>query len=100
VSYLGLSVPPNLCTESAEWLSLEGERRHFNQKIKEGPKVNGKFAYVDYKISLPPRSLNSFSQWVYRFMSNAQVLSPPELAEKHETAAKGLYARYPAKEKD
>jgi hypothetical protein len=79
---------------------LEGERRHPNQKIKEGPKVNGKFAHVDYRISLPPRSLNSFSQWVYRFMNNAQVLWPPELVEKHQTAAKGLYDRYLTKEYD
>lgn len=75
---------------------LEGERRHDNQKITPGPKdkLTGKPAYVNYEILLPPRSLNEFSLWIHRHSHNAQVISPPELVEKHRQAAEALYQRY------
>jgi hypothetical protein len=73
---------------------LEGERRHPSQKIRKGAKANGKLPYVDYTVQLPPRSFNSFSQWIYRFMGQAKVLDPPELVEKHRKAAQELIDRY------
>lgn len=73
---------------------LEGECRHPSQEISKGPKVDGKLSYLDYSITLPPRSLNQFCLWVNRFMENAQVMSPPELVEKCKKAAKAIYDRY------
>jgi hypothetical protein len=73
---------------------LEGERRHPSQEIATGPKVDGKPSYVDYTVTLPPRSLNQFRLWVNRFMENAQVISPPELVEQCQKAAKIIYDRY------
>lgn len=73
---------------------LEGERRHPSQEIFKGTKVDGKLSYVDYCVTLPPRSLNQFCLWVNRFMENAQVISPPELVEKCKQAAKAIYDRY------
>lgn len=74
---------------------LEGEKRHSSQKIYEGPKApDGKPTYVDYNVKLPPRSLNEFSRWVYRFMNSAQFLEPLEMVEKHKQAAQNLLARY------
>ncbi len=74
---------------------LEGDRRHLHQKIDPGPKdKNGKPRYVEYTVKLPPRSLPEFSLWVYRHMDNAQIISPPDLAEKHRQAAIRLANRY------
>lgn len=75
---------------------LEGDRRHLQQKISLGPKdsITGQPIYVDYIVKLPPRSLNEFSIWVYRYMNHAQVLSPPSLAKEHTQAAKALVERY------
>ncbi len=75
---------------------LEGERRHPKQKVSPGlkDKLTGQPAYITYEISLPPRSLNEFSLWVYRYSHNAQVISPPELVEKHRLAAEALIKRY------
>ncbi|MEG3935276.1 WYL domain-containing protein [Microcoleus sp. T3_B1] len=85
--------PPFYTPGSAR--SLEGERRHPRQKIKEGPRDSfGNLLYVDYQIDLPDRSENEFSLWVQRYMDSAQVLSPPSLVEKHRQAAKDLVARY------
>ncbi|MEG5062935.1 WYL domain-containing protein [Microcoleus sp. B3-A4] len=85
--------PPFYTPDSAR--SLEGERRHPRQKIKEGPRDSfGKLLYVNYQIDLPHRSLNKFSLWVQRYMDSPQVLSPPSLVEKHRQAAKDLVARY------
>jgi predicted DNA-binding transcriptional regulator YafY len=67
---------------------LEGECRHPSQKI------HGDEERLDYTVKLPPRSLPEFSRWVYRHMGNAQVLSPPELVEKHRQAALRVYDRY------
>jgi hypothetical protein len=74
---------------------LEGEKRHSSQEIYEGPKApDGKPTYVDYNVKLPPRSLNEFSRWVYRFMNSAQFQEPLEMVEKHKQAAQDLLTRY------
>jgi hypothetical protein len=75
---------------------LEGEQRHPNQKMKPGPvhPETGELAYVDYLVKLPRRSLAEFSRWVYQFMGSAQVLSPPELIDKHRQLAQALVERY------
>ena len=80
---------------------MEGERRHPNQKITPGPKdkLTRQPAYITYEISLPPRSLNEFSFWLHRYSYNAQVISPPELVEKHRQAAEALIKRYSQEEK-
>lgn len=76
----------------------EGEKRHLHQEIKPGPKgKDGKFAYVDYIVKLPERSLEEFCRWVYRFMDNAQFISPEYLAEQHQRFAHALIDRYSSK---
>jgi predicted DNA-binding transcriptional regulator YafY len=71
---------------------LEGDRRHPRQEVRKRSK--GGSAYVDYKIKLPPRSLNEFSYWVHRFMNHAQIIAPQSLAEQHYQAAVDLVRRY------
>ncbi|MHC5827074.1 MAG: hypothetical protein ACYT04_67180 [Nostoc sp.] len=39
-------------------------------------KTHSKPTYVDYIVKLPERSLEEFCRWVYRFMGNAQFMSP------------------------
>ncbi|WP_315788075.1 WYL domain-containing protein [Fischerella sp. JS2] len=75
---------------------VEGERRHPKQKITIGSvdTTTGKPCYVDYAVPLPPRSLDEFSIWVNRYMDKVQVLSPPQLLEKHYQAAQALVDRY------
>ncbi|MEO0685256.1 MAG: WYL domain-containing protein [Cyanobacteria bacterium J06649_11] len=73
---------------------LEGERRHQSQKIIKGPIKDSAFSYVDYEVSLPPRSVNEFSRWVYGFMGNAQFIEPKILAQEHHNAAKLILDRY------
>ncbi|WP_445304518.1 MULTISPECIES: hypothetical protein [unclassified Microcoleus] len=73
----------------------EGEKRHPKQDIQLGPKdQDGKYAYVDYVIKLPKRSLEEFCRWVYRFMGNAQFIYPQYLAEQHQKFARTLIDRY------
>lgn len=69
---------------------LEGEQRHPRQKIRKGAKG----AYVDYLIELPPRSLDEFCRWVYRFMHCAQILAPTDLAERQRQLALQLVERF------
>lgn len=75
---------------------VEGECRHHKQKVTSGPKDSktGELSYVIYTIELPPRSLSEFSLWIHRHLDSAQVISPPELVEKHRQAAKALVNRY------
>ncbi|MEI6443775.1 MAG: WYL domain-containing protein [Nostocales cyanobacterium ELA583] len=75
---------------------LEGELRHLHQTIIPGQidKTTGEYKFIDYTIQLPPRSLNEFSLWVYRYMDKAVILSPPELVEKHHQTAQALLSRY------
>ncbi|MEH2172863.1 MAG: WYL domain-containing protein [Nostoc sp.] len=76
----------------------EWEKRHTKQDIKLEPKgKNGKPAYVDYIVKLPERSLEEFCRWVYRFMDNAQFISPEYLAEQHQKFARALIDRYSSK---
>ncbi len=73
----------------------EGEKRHPNQEIKPGPKgKDSKPTYVDYVVKLPDRSIDEFSRWVYRFMGQAQFISPQWLVEKHQQAAHMVLERY------
>ncbi len=73
----------------------EGSLRHRNQNIKLGPKDSlGKVTYADYTVKLPPRSIKEFSFWVYRFMGNAQVISPEWLVEEHRRSAEKQYSLY------
>lgn len=74
---------------------LEADKRYLHQEFKEGPKgKDGKFAYVDYIVKLPKRSLEEFCRWVYRFMDNAQFMYPEYLAEQHQKSARALIDRY------
>jgi hypothetical protein len=73
----------------------EGDCRHPQQKIKLGPKnETGQIKYIDYIVPLPRRSFKEFMLWVYRYMNNAIVLSPPELVQQHRQAAQDLVARW------
>lgn len=74
----------------------EGELRHPHQKLRRGNKdpKTGKPLYVDYLIKLPPRSLDEFSIWLQRYMDKVQVISPPELLQKHYQAALALVELY------
>jgi predicted DNA-binding transcriptional regulator YafY len=67
---------------------LKGEQRHPRQHLR------GKKSAVDYEIELPPRSLDEFCRWVYRFMYGAKILEPVELADKHYRAALEVVRRY------
>jgi len=68
----------------------EGEKRHASQKINS----KGKPKFIDFQVTLPPRSLNEFSHWVSRFADNALVLSPDFLLEKHRQSAEKLNSLY------
>ncbi|MEH2042613.1 hypothetical protein [Nostoc sp.] len=84
--------------QNSFFIYSEGENRHPKQDIKLGPKgKNGKAAYVDYIVKLPKRSLEEFCRWVYRFMGNAQFISPQYLAEQHQKFARALIDRYSSK---
>ncbi|MBD2666243.1 hypothetical protein B6N60_04855 [Richelia sinica FACHB-800] len=75
---------------------LEGERRHLNQKIilGETDKNTGEYKFIEYHVKLPPRSLDEFLYWVYRYMDKAEILSPTELREQHRQAGQALFNRY------
>jgi predicted DNA-binding transcriptional regulator YafY len=74
---------------------LEGECRHPHQRIIKGKiDSDGNYQHVDYLVKLPRRSFNELTRWVYRYMGSAQVLSPPDLVEKHRQAAIDLINRY------
>lgn len=80
----------------------EGERRHPKQKLIPG-KIDastGKPAYLDYQINLPPRSLNEFSIWVQKYADKAQVISPPELVQKHYQTTLALIERYQSRKEN
>ena len=73
----------------------EGECRHPSQKLtlpKKDP--DGKYPYVDYAVKLPLRSFDEFSRWVFKHGSNAQVIAPEELVEKHRREIKKLADKY------
>ena len=68
----------------------EGEERHHSQSIDS----SGKPDYIDYSISLPPRSLNEFCRWINQFVHNAQVLEPNTLVERYQSIAQQLSNLY------
>ena len=73
----------------------EGEQRHRSQKIKDGKKDNAnRPSYIDYVVTLPPRSIDEFMFWVNRFMDAAQIISPADLAQRHLERARGIIDRY------
>jgi hypothetical protein len=74
----------------------EGELRHQKQKVKLGKKIinSNKYAYVDYLIALPPRSLNEFRFWLQRYGACAEVIYPSSLRQLHDEEAIALSARY------
>jgi len=74
----------------------EGALRHPTQAIEQGPKdpATNRPAFVDYIVQLPERSIQEFSFWVYRFMGQAQVISPEWLAKDHLEAASRQVAHY------
>ncbi|WP_158680606.1 hypothetical protein [Nostoc sp. 'Lobaria pulmonaria (5183) cyanobiont'] len=41
--------------------------------------------------------VEEFCRWVYRFMGNAQFISPQHLAEQHQKFARALIDRYSSK---
>jgi hypothetical protein len=74
----------------------EGETRHPRQKLKN-PRLDPRtkiLESIDYHIELPPRSLEEFLWWLQRYLEHAQILSPSELAEKHQRSAQTLVDRY------
>ncbi|MBF2075527.1 MAG: WYL domain-containing protein [Synechococcales cyanobacterium C42_A2020_086] len=77
-------------------LILEAERRHPKQKLRLGKQdaATGLPSYVDYKITLPPRSLPEFGRWLNRYMGNVRVVTPVSLAEQQQQAARRLLERY------
>ncbi|WP_434687050.1 helix-turn-helix transcriptional regulator [Pseudanabaena minima] len=72
----------------------EGEKRHISQVIDR----SGKPDYIDYNISLPPRSVNEFCRWVHQFAHNAQVLEPQSLRDRFRSTALKLAALYKVSE--
>jgi WYL domain len=75
---------------------LEGDRRHPSQEISNTikDKSTGELLSVDYTVTLPRRSFDEFLLWLHRYMDAVQVISPPELVEKHHQAAQRLTHRY------
>jgi hypothetical protein len=75
---------------------LEGDRRHPSQKISNviKDKSTGKLLSVDYTVTLPRRSFDEFLLWLHRYMDAVQIITPPELVEKHHQAAQRLIQRY------
>lgn len=62
--------------EQAIPLTLEAERRHPRQKIRKGKldAQTGSPIYVDYHISLPPRSLREFGLWLNRYIEAMNMI--------------------------
>jgi predicted DNA-binding transcriptional regulator YafY len=73
---------------------VEGSKRHSRQRIHEIYDGDGKLEAVDYRVSLPERSLEEFWRWVRRFGSESQVLSPPAAVARFQEEARALVDRY------
>lgn len=80
----------------ASRLILEAEQRHPSQRLRKGRQdpITGQPKFVDYTVSLPPRSVDEFMNWVTKYGGDVIVLSPPELVEKHRQSAQKLAQRY------
>jgi len=73
----------------------EGELRHPQQSIKlTKNSTDNKILYLDYFITLPPRSVNEFLFWVQSYGSYVEIISPQYLREKHQKGAMELTKRY------
>lgn len=73
----------------------EGELRHPQQRLKLTKNTtNNETLYLDYFISLPPRSLNEFFFWLQGYGSCVEVISPQSLREKHKQSSIELAKRY------
>lgn len=74
----------------------EGALRHPTQTLGAGPvdPITRRPTYVDYRVSLPKRSVAEFRLWVCRFLGNAQIISPHWLAQEHLAAAAQQVAYY------
>ncbi len=68
----------------------EGNARHVRQKIYD----HSKLGFLDYEITLPPRSQPEFYRWTRRFSSAVIFLEPDELIQKHQREALELTNRY------
>ena len=74
---------------------LEGDLRHSKQKIKvTKDNYNNQILFVDYFISLPPRSLNEFLFWLQSYGSCVEVIYPENLRDRHKEGAIDLFQRY------
>ncbi|AFY70969.1 hypothetical protein Pse7367_2714 [Thalassoporum mexicanum PCC 7367] len=73
----------------------EGDLRHPSQQVKE-VKENGILTYVEYTVYLPRRSYGEFRRWVHRFMADAIIVEPTELATQHFKDAQALYKKLAA----
>ncbi|NJN76804.1 MAG: WYL domain-containing protein [Synechococcaceae cyanobacterium RL_1_2] len=64
---------------------IEAVKRHPTQTLDISPTKgpDGEPTHVDFRIKLPPRSLDEFHLWMVKYGAAAQVLSPPVLKEKH-----------------
>jgi WYL domain len=73
----------------------EGELRHRKQQIKlTKNNTNNEVLYLDYYISLPPRSLNEFLFWLQRYGDSAEVIYPESLRKLHSEKAIALTKLY------
>lgn len=80
----------------ASYFILEGELRHPHQRISFGKidPLTKQPLFVDYTIDLPPRSVNEFYLWLQKYGDQVQVLTPLDLAQKHQTMATNLLNQY------
>lgn len=80
----------------ASRIILEAEQRHPSQRLRKGTKnpETGQPQFVDYRVTLPPRSINEFMNWVQKYGADVEVLSPPELVAQHKETATRLAQRY------
>jgi predicted DNA-binding transcriptional regulator YafY len=73
----------------------EGELRHSQQSIKlTKNSTDNKILYLDYFITLPPRSLNEFLFWLQGYGSYVEVIYPESLRKEHKKGAIELTKRY------
>lgn len=75
---------------------IEGDLRHSRQRIKitKDPHSNNKILFVDYFISLPPRSFSEFFFWLQGYGCSVEVIYPQDLRLKHYEGAIALTQRY------
>ena len=62
-------------------------------QVRKNP-IDNKILYLDYFITLPPRSLNEFLFWLQGYGSCVEVIYPESLQKKHKKSAIELSQRY------